>query len=72
MQKPCGAVVVGAVPDPGCFDLGGTAYRLTATDRLDRLIAGVALASDDVLVNDQTRMSVEVPVPGVQTVPESH
>src|SRR6059058_1134903 len=41
MQWPCGALVPGAVPEPGCFCLGGMAYWFALINLLVRLRAGV-------------------------------
>ena len=65
MQKPCGAAAVASVPDPGCFCLGGTAYRFTPSSLLVRLSDGVALLSDDVLVSVQTTICLESWLPPV-------
>src|SRR6516162_3804534 len=72
MQKPCGAFVPGVLPEPGCFCLGGIAYRPTVSTSFVRLSDGELELSEDVLVSDQTSRSVDVPVPGVQTAPELH
>src|SRR5215475_7221367 len=53
-QKPCGAVVSGALPEPGCCCFGGTPYWPTVRILSLRLADGEAELSDAVFVSDQT------------------
>src|SRR5580765_5549280 len=66
-QKPCGVFMPGGVPEPGCRCLGGTPYWPTGRTWLDRLTAGDAEFSDDVLVIVHATSCCDVRVP---TVPE--
>src|SRR6266704_6258476 len=54
IQNPCGVLVVGAVPEPGCCCLGGTAYWFTPSTLLLRLREGEALFSEEVSTSVQT------------------
>src|SRR5512136_2206758 len=72
MQYPCGVLVVGVIPEPGCCCFGGTPYCETDITLFVRLRAGVAEFKDDVFVKLQSNRSDEVPLPEVQTLPESH
>src|SRR2546423_10514111 len=65
-QWPCGTVVSGAVPEPGCCCFGGTPYWPTLRILLLRLtagFAGFAVFSDAVFVSVQTTSWFEVRVP---------
>src|SRR5256885_5996660 len=61
-QWPCGTVVVGRVPEPGCCCFGGTPYWPTVRILLLRLTAPVVLR-DAVFVSDHTMSWVDVRVP---------
>src|SRR4029077_6100675 len=60
MQCPCGVLTPGAVPEPGCLALGGSAYVLTPTTWLESARAGAALLSDVVLVRAQATIWLEM------------
>ena len=63
-QCPCGTVVSGAVPEPGCCCFGGTPYWPTVRILLLMLTAGLAVFSDAVLVIVHTMSWFDVRVPG--------
>src|SRR5512133_2683064 len=71
-QNPCAALTAGGAPVPGCFCRGGTAYVPTVRTVFESAREGAALFREAVLVSFQTSRSVDVPVPPVQTVPDSH
>ena len=58
MQWPCGALMPGGVPEPGCCCFGGRAYVPTGTIELLRLRAGTEF-NELVLVIDQTTIWFE-------------
>ena len=62
-QKPCGVFMPGGVPEPGCRCLGGTPYWPTGRTWLDRLTAGDAEFSDEVLVIVHATSCCDVRVP---------
>src|SRR5919206_1513095 len=62
-QCPCGTVVSGAAPEPGCCCFGGTPYWPTVRILLLRLTAGVAVFSDAVFDSVHTTSWLEVRVP---------
>src|SRR5205823_8699887 len=62
MQKPCGAAIVGAAPQPGCFCFGGMPYWPTVSTLADKLRAGDAVFREEVLVSVQTTRLVDDPV----------
>src|SRR2546423_3563598 len=64
-QWPCGTVVSGAVPEPGCCAFGGTPYWPTVRILLLRLTAGLAVFSDAVLANVHAISWFDVRVPAV-------
>src|SRR6516162_9410517 len=63
-QCPCGTVVSGAVPEPGCCCFGGMPYWPTVRILLLRLTAGLAVFSDAVFVIVHTMSWLEVPLLG--------
>src|SRR5437763_14376238 len=62
-QWPCGTVVSGAVPEPGCCCFGGTPYWPTVRILLLIPRAGVAVFSDAVFDSVHTMSWLEVRVP---------
>src|SRR5580765_6623227 len=64
-QKPCGVLVPGAEPEPGCCCFGGTPDCPTGRTWFDRLTAGDAEFSDEVLVIAHTTSCFDVRVPAL-------
>ena len=58
----------GAVPEPGCCCFGGTPYWPTGRTWFDRLTAGDAEFSDEVLVIVHTTSCFDVRVPAVPEI----